>query len=455
MEQTSSKYTKRRAKADPAKPRKERKKKPKDMRLYEHKTAITELAADPQLFLPTIAAYTDAFNQAAKAGYPAKVSSNVSLHNLIYEQLRNSSPLSSQLICSSIKKATEALKAGFEKDKKHGKTSSKKSGCPHSKFCAVRYDDRSFSLKLNERLVSLTTINGRIEVPFFFAAYYDEYFDREQGWRYASADLVYHPEKPNRIFLHITFKRLAKVVEFSGNVYAADSGVYNLLTVSKVEESGKVSKVKFYGSRKLKEVKDRYKRLKAELQKVGTKSAKRHLVKVKDKERRFVADTNHCVSKAVVAALRPGDVLVLEDLTGLKEKKVKKGGYAAARKFNAMIAGWSYFEERQFLTYKSIGKGAKTLLVSPAWSSATCPECGHCEVDNRSGHKFCCKKCGYKANADFVAVRNLAAKGWSAIRSSNQVDVNLPNDAANVAASMSGSAAEAQMAPRTSPSQIS
>ena len=131
-----------------------------------------------------------------------------------------------------------------------------------------------------------------------------------------------------------------------------------------------------------------------------------------------------------------------------------------AKRYNAMIGGWSYFEQEQFLIYKSIAKGASVLFVSPAWSSQNCPECGHCDAENRDGHKFCCKKCGYKANADFVAIRNLAVKGWSAIRSSNQAPVNEPNDAAEISsASMSGSAADAasavSMAPRTSSSQIS
>ena len=309
MESGSNKYSRRRSKEDPAKPRKQRVSKPKDKRLYERKTAIVELSAAPELFLPTIAAFTSAFNQAAEAGYSKQISSNVPLHHLIYEELRtNSEGLSSQLLCSAIKKAAEALKAGFEKDKRYGKTSSKKSSCPHSLFCAVRYDDRSFSIKLNERLVSLTTLQGRIEVPFFFADYYARStFDREKGWKYASADLVFKP-KLSRIFLHITFKRLAPVAVFSGNVIVADRGVYNILTAGKVEEGGKVSNVQFHGGRKLKEVKGKYKRLKAELQKVGTKSAKRHLVAISDKERRFVADTNHCVSKKVVAALGPGDV---------------------------------------------------------------------------------------------------------------------------------------------------
>ena len=456
MEPGSSKYGRRRSKEDPAKPRKKRESKPKDTRLYERMTAVVELDADPALFLPTIAAFTSVFNQAAKVGYKEAISSNVSLHHLTYEELRNSSPLSSQLICSAIKKANEAVKAGFEADKRYGKTRSKKSGCPYSKFCAVRYDDRSFSIKMNERKVSLTTLQGRIEVPFFFADYYAQYFDREQGWRYASADLVFKPRFPQRIFLHISFKRLALAAPFSENVFVADRGIYNIITAAKVSESGKVSDVQFHGGRKLKEVKGRYKRLKAELQKVGTKSAKRHLVAISSKERRFVADTNHCVSKAVVAALRPGDVLVLEKLTGLKEKRVVKGW----KRYNTMIGGWSYFEQEQFLAYKALAKGASILFVSPAWSSQTCPECSHCEQENRNGHKFFCRKCGYKANADFVAIRNLAVKGWGAIRSSNQVLVNAPNDAADQsAASMSGSAADAasaaSMSPRTSPSQTS
>ena len=239
MEPGSSKYGRRRSKEDPAKPRKKRESKPKDTRLYERMTAVVELDADPALFLPTIAAFTSVFNQAAKVGYKEAISSNVSLHHLTYEELRNSSPLSSQLICSAIKKANEAVKAGFEADKRYGKTRSKKSGCPYSKFCAVRYDDRSFSIKMNERKVSLTTLQGRIEVPFFLADYYAQYFDREQSWRYASADLGFQAAFSAAYFLHISFKRLALAAPFSENVFVADRGIYNIITAAKYRRAAR------------------------------------------------------------------------------------------------------------------------------------------------------------------------------------------------------------------------
>ena len=52
----------------------------------------------------------------------------------------------------------------------------------------------------------------------------------------------------------------------------------------------------------------------------GGLSAKRALKRVSGRERRFVADTNHCVSKQIVATAKANNQrIVLEDLNGIRE----------------------------------------------------------------------------------------------------------------------------------------
>jgi transposase len=71
-----------------------------------------------------------------------------------------------------------------------------------------------------------------------------------------------------------------------------DLGIVNLATVSDGEtHSGKAVETKrqWYANRR------------AALQKVGTKSAKRHLKRLAGRQKRFQKDTNHVISKRLVA----------------------------------------------------------------------------------------------------------------------------------------------------------
>jgi len=53
-------------------------------------------------------------------------------------------------------------------------------------------------------------------------------------------------------------------------------------------------------------------------------------------------------------------------------------------------------------------RGITVIESRPERTSISCPECGHCDPENRSGERFSCKSCGVSLHADFeVATRNL------------------------------------------------
>ena len=68
---------------------------------------------------------------------------------------------------------------------------------------------------------------------------------------------------------------------------------------------------------------------------------------------------------------------------------------------------------RQKLEYKAKLHGQKVLIVSPKYTSQTCPKCGHVERQNRDRktHTFCCKTCHYSSNDDRIGAMNLYRKG--------------------------------------------
>jgi IS605 OrfB family transposase len=148
----------------------------------------------------------------------------------------------------------------------------------------------------------------------------------------------------------------------------------------------------------------RYLKLRQGLQKAGTKSAKRHLQKVKRKESRFVKHVNHFISKQLVQKASLGQrALALEDLTGIRERATVRKSQRYER------LSWAFRQLRSFVAYKCEAAGVPLLLVEARNTSRTCPVCGHCAKENRrSQSEFLCVKCGFQAHADVVGATNVA-----------------------------------------------
>jgi transposase len=57
-------------------------------------------------------------------------------------------------------------------------------------------------------------------------------------------------------------------------------------------------------------------------------------------------------------------------------------------------------------------KEARVVVVDPRNTSRLCPECGSTDAANRSSTRFLCISCGYEADADVNAARNIRER-WS------------------------------------------
>ena len=64
------------------------------------------------------------------------------------------------------------------------------------------------------------------------------------------------------------------------------------------------------------------------------------------------------------------------------------------------------------LEYKANFYGKKLIKVDPSYTSQTCSKCGCISKHNRlTQADFKCVDCGYKANADYNAARNILKIG--------------------------------------------
>lgn len=157
-----------------------------------------------------------------------------------------------------------------------------------------------------------------------------------------------------------------------------------------------------------------YRRRRAELQArkaQGSKNAYRVLKRLSGKERRWMTNENHVISKRLVSfATIQGAGLAMELLDGIRER------LKATRRVRHMLHSWAFRQLATFVEYKAGYAGVAFSKVDPHKTSQTCPGCGHAERGNRKTQaNFTCLACGYRANADHVAARNIALRGLQAL----------------------------------------
>jgi putative transposase len=143
------------------------------------------------------------------------------------------------------------------------------------------------------------------------------------------------------------------------------------------------------------------------LQKKGTKSATRHLRRLKHRRTRFRRDADHVLSKQIVLSAEVGGTLVVENLKDIRRRMKAKRRTQTKRRMHS----WPFAGLKAKIEYKAEERGCTVVAVDPRHTSQTCSCCGHTARNNRrSQSMFKCRKCGYDLNADLNAARNIAAK---------------------------------------------
>jgi len=351
----------------------------------------------------TLCLYTESFNRVSRIGWKKRRINGVELHHDTYYAERETTGLPSQLVCSARVKATEALVSGRVLKKKGRKVS-----CPTSKCCAVHYDARSSLIKLVEGTASLASLGGRQHVTFVVPQHHQSRIN----WKVCSADL--RIDRKGRFWLHVAVEHESLTAQPTGEVVGVDLGVRRPAVTS-----GNL----FLGERRWREVEERSFRLRRTLQAKGTPSAKRHLKMSSGRLERFRRDCDHVLSRRMIQSVEQGATLVLEDLTDIRAR-VK-----ARKQQRRRLHSWSFARLRGFLLYKAELDGKIVAFVDPRYTSQKCSRCGHTERSNRkSQSEFCCRKCGFKLNADLNAARNIRANHLAslAIRETGGPSVNRP-----------------------------
>ncbi len=382
------------------------------------RTVRLKINASPGVFLPTIQAYTKAYNFVCQTAWDNNKSTDgVFLHHKTYKTVREY--LTADLAISARVKSTESIKSVKKLQEKEDRRAKYKGRepkiyrCPQSKQMSIRYNDKTFSIWFNQNKISIQTINGRLKFPVDLPKYYQKYVT----WKRCSAELVI---RDNRAFLNIVFSKSVTDPIPNGQAIGIDRGVKRIAVTSDK---------RFFGGGHVKQVSRKYQRLRSVLQS-KRHSGKRHLAKIKSKENRFRRDVNHCISKQIVSTLKTGTTIVFEDLTNINKNTVKhfKKTDTINRSKQRDRMSWSFYQLEQFLSYKAFDRGCSVEFVKAKDTSRRCNKCGHISADSRECQSvFRCVSCGYQCNADLNASFNIVYKHLEATSYSDEGLINNPN----------------------------
>lgn len=264
--------------------------------------------------------------------------------------------------------------------------------------------NRDYSFIDNRTKISVNTLSKRVSVSFIQPEYFNKYFDG--SWSFGTAKLVFLKGK---WYLHIPMtKEIADTFDKSkpSHVVGIDRGLRFIANT--YDEKGQCN---FFDGKEFLRKRNKFAKVRAELQAKGTKSAKRRLKAISGRENRWMSDVNHQLSKTLVDRYGSNTLFVLENLAGVSFDESNLSD--RTKKQRNQTRSWAFYQLEQMLTYKALEIGSCVIKVPANYTSQRCPKCGRVHKDNRNHktHEYVCDACGYRSNDDRIGAMNIYELG--------------------------------------------
>lgn len=330
----------------------------------------------------TLQAFAEACNYANQEVNP-RVTGKAAIQSQVYYDIRARFGLSANLAVRACARVGANRKTAKQKKRKV------KTFSPTS----IDYDARIFSFREKDWTVSLTLVSGRERFSLQVGNYQ---LGKLKGQKPTSAQLCKH--RDGAYYIHIQVKNEPPSPRESNTVIGVDFGRTDIAVTSEGQS---------WSGEQTRKTRDKFARIRASIQRKGTKGAKRLLRRLSGKERRYQQWESHNISKAIIQrAVETRSAVAIENLEGIRERTNQQPRNKTERRRSN---SWAFYQLRQFLAYKAIQAGVQLVLVNPAYTSQTCHHCLHIGV--RSGKRFKCGNCDWHGDADLNGALVIAILG--------------------------------------------
>ena len=327
--------------------------------------------------MATLERFADACNLVLEAANRTGKRRAYDLHHECYYPVKEQTGLPSCYVVRAIARVAQS----FGKKRPPKKFYPTSLDLDHNLFRYIPYNET----------VSLTTVSGRLKLKLQIGNF-QRHLLKDQT---PKAGTLSYDSRRRVFYVNLVIENETPPVVGIGEL-GVDLGINRIATTSDGER---------ISGRKINRLRERYQRTQSSLQSKGTKGANRVLKRLSGRRARFTKDTNHKLSKKLVKQARTtGRAIVMEDLTGIRQRTSKQ-----SKALRRLLGGWSFYQLRLFVEYKAAEEGVVVRFVNPAYTSKSCSNCF--ALGSRRKHKFSCSTCGFTADADVNGARCIAALG--------------------------------------------
>ncbi|MDJ0796958.1 MAG: transposase [Calothrix sp. MO_167.B12] len=383
------------------------------MSIYEHQMQTISVKCKLQVPVElrqeidvTLQGFADACNQIYEVAKRNNCWNTTKLHHKVYKPVKDSTGLKANHVCQAIRRVIGNVKAVKQVHK--------------FRPTSLNLDIRTFQYIEELQTVGITLICGRKKFKLSIGNYQRALL-RGQSPTAATLNKTKHGDYYINICIDIPTDPTGKTPKVIG----VDLGRRDIATTS----TGKS-----WSGGKIQATRDRYSKVRANIQSKRTRSARRLMRRLSGREKRFQKWLNHPygfasrfksgnppnalahnISKQLVQdAKNSNAALAFEDLTNIRQSlNQKRRSKTERRRTN----NWAFYQLRIFVDYKARIVGVPVIFVPPAYTSATCSHCHHVHPvkgkSYRNGKKYKCGNCGFEHDADINAALNIAALGLS------------------------------------------
>lgn len=333
----------------------------------------------------TMEGFADACNQILSVAKQEKCWNTIKLHHLVYKPVREATGLKANHVCQAIRRVIGNAKAVKQVHK--------------FRPTSISLDVRTFEYLEELETVSVTLMAGRRRFKLLIGNYQRALL---KGQKPSCATLS--KSKNGDYYINICVEIPGEPTGKTPKVIGVDLGRRDIATTS----TGKS-----WNGKNIQSVRDRFSKVRANVQRKRTRSSRKLLRRLSGREHRYQKWLNHNVSKQLVTEAKQCNcALAFEDLTNIRESLNEKPRSKTERR---RTNNWAFYQLRMFVQYKANIAGVDVVLVPPAYTSGTCSRCHHMHPvkgrSYRSGKSFKCGHCGFECDSDINAAMNIAALG--------------------------------------------
>lgn len=367
-------------------------------------TAKLKLVLNPQQktdLLHTIKQYNLAMNFVLTDNFSDKITNNKKLHPKYYTTLKDQFQLNSQTAINVYRHSAHIYKTLWARAKTKQDFSIFDKP-PVYKALTMKFTlNRNISIFKENMMLSISSLNSRIK-HIQLKGWKRHYYLIQNG-ELCDPLLTYDTKKKN-FYLLLPIKIDVQQQQHK-SIIGLDSGIRHSITAVSSNET------KFYDKPEIiKQRKTKIQEMRWELNSKGTRSCKRRLKSISRRERLFVSDWSHCLSKQIISDF-PSALFIMEDLTDIRDNTQTFRRNSEDRRQREQ---WNFAEIQDKISYKSVlYSGIDTVKVNAEYTSQTCPGCGKISGDNRckGSIEFKCINCGLTKDADEIGATNIRIKG--------------------------------------------